>query len=119
MPTRASRGTRASDLMDPVRPIVDKDVLDSLTGRELERGDVVETREGVCRLCPELAHQPAGSAAHLRSSIAPEVAQVRSRVLAGAREQARPTAASRQQTPRERSTQRCAADRTHMAHIDE
>ena len=77
------RGSLATDVMEPVRPIVNKVVLDFVRGRELERGDVVETREGVCRLGPELAHQLARSASQLRSSLVPDVAQVRSRLLAG------------------------------------
>jgi hypothetical protein len=76
------RGSLAADLMEPVRPIVDKIVLDLLTRRELDRGDVIETREGVCRLGPEPARQLAGSTAHLRSSLAPEVGHLRSRLLA-------------------------------------
>jgi hypothetical protein len=73
----------ASDLMEPVRPVVDKVVLESLTGRELERGNVVETREGVCRLGPELARQLGASALQLRSSPVRVVGQVRRRLLAG------------------------------------
>ncbi len=77
------RGSLASDLMEPVRPIVDKVVLDSVTGRELARGDVVETREGVCRLGPDLARQLAASALKLLSSLVPEVGHLRSSLLAG------------------------------------
>src|SRR5688572_3604835 len=44
------RGSLAHDLMEPVRPLVDGMVLDLLDEHPLERGDVLETREGVCRL---------------------------------------------------------------------
>ena len=69
--------------MEPVRSNVDRFVLKLLTTRELERGDVFETREGVCRLGPELARQLAASASQLRSSLMPEVGHLRSRLLAG------------------------------------
>jgi hypothetical protein len=69
--------------MEPVRPIVDRLVLELLTGRELARGDLIETREGVCRLSSELARQLARSASQLRISLAPEVAHLRSKLLAG------------------------------------
>ena len=51
------RGSLATDLMEPVRPIIDKVVFELLMGRELDRGDVFETREGICRLGPDLARQ--------------------------------------------------------------
>ena len=69
--------------MEPLRPVVDKFVLDLLAARELEQGDVVETREGVCRLGPELARELAAVASHLRSGLAPELRPVRSGLLAG------------------------------------
>jgi len=78
------RGSLASDLMEPVRPIVDKVVLELLTDRELERGDVVETREGVCRLGAKLACELAASAAHVHRNLAPEVGHLRSKLLARA-----------------------------------
>jgi hypothetical protein len=77
------RGSFATDLMEPARPIVDGLVLELLTARELERGDVVVTREGVCRLGPALAGQLATSASQLRSRLAPDVGHVRSGLLAG------------------------------------
>jgi CRISPR-associated endonuclease Cas1 len=73
------RRSLATDLMEPVRPIVDRFVLDLSTGRELERGAVSETREGVCRLGPDLARHFAASAPLLRSRLEPEVGQVRRR----------------------------------------
>jgi len=71
------RGSLASDLMEPVRPIVDRLVLELLTGRELARGDVVETREGVCRLGPDLARQLAAHADLLRTTVVPEARSTR------------------------------------------
>lgn len=78
-----SRGSLATDRVEPVRPIVDKVVLALLTTRELARGDIVDTREGFCCLGADLARQLATSASKLRSSLVSEVARLRSRLLAG------------------------------------
>jgi len=51
--------------------------------RELERRDVAETRDGVCRLGAEIARQLAASASQLRRGVVAEVRQVRSRLLGG------------------------------------
>ncbi|MGP8240918.1 MAG: CRISPR-associated endonuclease Cas1 [Solirubrobacteraceae bacterium] len=74
------RGSLATDLMEPVRPIVDKVVLEVLAGRVLERGDIVETREGVCRLGSGLARGPAEHADLLRSAVVPEARLLRARL---------------------------------------
>ncbi len=44
------RPSLASDLMEPVRPVADRIVLELLKEREFSRGELVETRQGVCRL---------------------------------------------------------------------
>lgn len=49
------RGSLAHDLMEPVRPVLDGLVIDLIARHPLARGDVYETREGVCRLGPPLA----------------------------------------------------------------
>lgn len=67
------RGSLASDLMEPTRPVADRVVLDLLEQRELRRGDVVETREGVCRVGPALVSQPTHLAPELRTAVAPHV----------------------------------------------
>ena len=54
------RGSLAHDLMEPVRPAVDGFVLDLLADHALQRGDVYETREGVCRPGPPMARRLAG-----------------------------------------------------------
>jgi hypothetical protein len=38
----------ASDLMEPVRPVADRIAFELLRDREFSRGEVVETRQGVC-----------------------------------------------------------------------
>lgn len=65
------RSSLATDLMEPGRPAADQLVLDVLQRRALSRGDIVETREGVCRIGPALAHQLAQLAPHLRRAVAP------------------------------------------------
>jgi CRISPR/Cas system-associated endonuclease Cas1 len=47
------RGSLAADLMESVRPIADQVVLRVLS-EPLRKGDLFETREGVCRLGPPL-----------------------------------------------------------------
>jgi CRISPR-associated endonuclease Cas1 len=66
------RGSLAIDLMEPVRPIADELVLDLLEGRELRRGDVVETRRGVCRIGPALAKELTHRATDLRAAANPQ-----------------------------------------------
>ena len=43
--------------MEAGRPTADETVLELLGRRELRRGDVYETREGVCRIGPDLARE--------------------------------------------------------------
>lgn len=70
------RGSLATDLMEPVRPTVDVVVLDLLESRELERGDIQETREGVCRVGPSLACVLASYAPMYRRAVAPYAEQL-------------------------------------------
>jgi CRISPR-associated protein Cas1 len=77
------RPSLASDLMEPARLAADRLAIELLENRELRRGDVVETREGTCRLGPQLARE-LGSAAHpLRAAVAPH-AEWLARELLGA-----------------------------------
>jgi CRISP-associated protein Cas1 len=50
------------DLMEPLRPVVDCGVLKSVQEHVFEPGDFTLTREGVCRLNPELARSVVGIA---------------------------------------------------------
>jgi CRISPR-associated endonuclease Cas1 len=50
-----SRDSLAADLMEPVRPLVDRFVLDLLADRYFATADFYETRQGVCRVTPTLA----------------------------------------------------------------
>jgi CRISP-associated protein Cas1 len=65
------RGSLAIDLMEPVRPIADELVLDLLANRELRRGDVLESRRGVCRIGPTLAKRLTQHAGDLRTAVNP------------------------------------------------
>jgi CRISPR/Cas system-associated endonuclease Cas1 len=75
------RGSLAADLMEPVRPLADEVVL-RLLSRPLQRGDVYETREGVCRLGPSLARRLAVAGPKLREALLPHAARL-SRALLG------------------------------------
>jgi CRISPR-associated endonuclease Cas1 len=70
------RSSLSTDLMEPARPVVDERVLDLLESRELRRGDIHETREGVCRIGPELATELAGHALEYRKAVAPHAEQL-------------------------------------------
>jgi hypothetical protein len=50
-----SRDSLAADLMEPVRPVVDRFVLGLLADRYFAAADFHETRQGVCRVTPGLA----------------------------------------------------------------
>lgn len=70
------RGSLSTDLMEPARPTVDAAVLDLLESRELARQDMHETREGVCRVGPDLASELAGHALEYRKAVAPYAEQL-------------------------------------------
>lgn len=70
------RGSLAHDLMEPVRPLVDGMVLELLAEQPLQRGNVYETREGVCRIGPPLVRRLAEWAPAMREPL-----QVHARAL--------------------------------------
>lgn len=75
------RGSMAADLMEAGRPAADEGVLELLGTRELRRGDVYETREGVCRLGPELARELARSSLVMREALTSPAAQLAKTLL--------------------------------------
>lgn len=77
------RPSLASDLMEPVRPVADRIVVDLLLDRELERGDVVETRQGVCRLGPAMVGELSSHADRLRDAVGPHAEQLIRELLGG------------------------------------
>lgn len=50
-----ARDSLPCDLMEPVRPKVDRYVLQILKSRKFRKTDFFETREGICRLMPPIA----------------------------------------------------------------
>lgn len=56
-----SRDSLASDLMEPIRPRVDRFVLDLLAERSFATADFHETRQGSCRITSDLARELAAT----------------------------------------------------------
>jgi CRISPR-associated endonuclease Cas1 len=54
---RKDRDSLALDLVEPLRPIVERHVLRLLAARHFTTDDVVETRDGRCRLLPPQTHE--------------------------------------------------------------
>jgi CRISPR-associated protein Cas1 len=75
------RPSLASDLMEPARAEADRFAIELLENRDLCRGDVVETREGICRLGPQLARELGGAVHALRNAVAPHAEWVASALL--------------------------------------
>ena len=73
----------------PARPAADAVAVELLQGRELNRGDVFETRKGVCRLGPSLACELASYAPELGKAVAPHAERL-ARVLLRAPEHPTP-----------------------------
>src|SRR5207302_11022633 len=74
---RPNRDSLACDLMEPVRPAVDRYVCELLGHRTFTKEDVFELLDGQCRLLPPLTHDLAATAsewARLARPIAEEVA---------------------------------------------
>ena len=65
------RPSLASDLMEPVRPVADRVAVELLDGCDLRRGDVVEARDGICRLGPRLSRELGRHSHPLREAVAP------------------------------------------------
>lgn len=66
-----SRDSLACDLMEPVRPHVDASVLSLLHGQTFARNDFFESRDGNCRLMPEIARPLAATALQWGKRVAP------------------------------------------------
>lgn len=77
-----NRDSLAADLMEPVRPLVDRWVLSLLTDRPLALSDLYETRQGVCRLTPPLAEELAETLPMWRKAVG-RVAEVVAARLVG------------------------------------
>ena len=77
------RGSLAHDLMEPIRPVVDGLILELLAEHVLERGDVYETREGVCRVGPPMARRLSQWSPSLRLSLADHAAKLAALMIGG------------------------------------
>jgi CRISPR-associated endonuclease Cas1 len=71
-----ARDSLALDLLEVVRPDVDRYVLDLLARRHFTAADFVETRDGNCRLAPLLAHDLAASSQQWVQAVAPYAERV-------------------------------------------
>jgi CRISPR-associated protein Cas1 len=69
------------DVMEPVRPSVDRDLLEMLKTRTFSSVDFLETRDGVCRVGNRLATVLAGSATRWRVLVAPVVERVAQQLI--------------------------------------
>jgi len=72
----AVRDSLALDMLEPLRPEVDRRVLQLLARRHFRATDFHETRTGVCRILPPLTHQLAESIGDYAKLIAPIAEQV-------------------------------------------
>ena len=59
---QVNRDSLSTDLMEPVRPVVDRFVFDLLARRRFAAADFFETRQGACRVTPPLARELAAAA---------------------------------------------------------
>jgi CRISPR-associated endonuclease Cas1 len=71
-----NRDSLALDLLEPLRPVVERHILQLLAVRYFTRSDVHETRHGGCRLLPPLTHQLAAHIAEYAQVVAPLAEQV-------------------------------------------
>lgn len=77
-----NRDSLSADLMEPVRPAVDRFVIELLARRTFAARDFFETREGVCRLIAPLAAELAQTEPRWRSLVG-QVAEDVAAMLAG------------------------------------
>jgi CRISPR-associated endonuclease Cas1 len=73
-----SRASLACDVMEPIRPVVDRHVHDLLGSRPLSRHDLVESSQGQCRLLPRLTVELAGTLTTWRRHVAPHAEMIAS-----------------------------------------
>jgi len=81
---RTARGALALDLMEPIRPHVDRWVLDCLSEREFTRQDLFELPDGQCRLMPALTEPVAAAAGRWARLVLPVAQSVAAALLRAA-----------------------------------
>jgi CRISPR-associated endonuclease Cas1 len=89
-----ARDSLALDIVEPVRPLVDRFVLRILTERGFRGADFVETRQGACRVLSPLSHELASTMLDWRALVGAVAERVATLLLSG---RAGPSA--RQPTP--------------------
>jgi CRISPR-associated endonuclease Cas1 len=94
------RPSLAADLMEPVRPLADRVASELLLQRNFRRGDVLETRQGICRLGPDLARELGPHAHVFREAVGPHAERL-ARNLLGAEHHPTPLTRRRHQAARE------------------
>lgn len=70
------RDSLASDLMEAVRPTVDRDILDLIAEHKFSRKEFIETHRGVCRLARPIAHRLSETTIRWAAEIAPVVEHI-------------------------------------------
>ena len=80
---RAGRASFVYDLMEPVRPVVDRMVLQFVERHMFSNEECWETREGHCRLDPDLAARVAAWLPRIRSEVTPVVREVAAQLSVG------------------------------------
>jgi CRISPR-associated endonuclease Cas1 len=88
-----ARDSLALDVVEPVRPLVDRFALRVLTDRAFRAADFVETRQGVCRVLEPLSHELAATMLDWRVLVGAVAERVAALLVAG------PQATDRQPTP--------------------
>ena len=88
-----ARDSLALDVVEPVRPLVDRFALQVLTHRAFRAADFVETPQGACRVLAPLSHELAATMLDWRAHVG-AVAERVAALLVGA-----PRATERQPTP--------------------
>jgi DNA (cytosine-5)-methyltransferase 1 len=71
-----ARDSLALDVVEPVRPVVDRFALRVITDRAFRAADFVETRQGACRVLQPLSHELAGTMLDWRVLVGPVAERV-------------------------------------------
>jgi CRISPR-associated endonuclease Cas1 len=71
-----NRDSLALDLLEPLRPVVERHILTLLATRHFTSHDFHETRQGACRLLPPLTHELASHITDYAQAVAPIAEQV-------------------------------------------
>ncbi|MDX2059498.1 MAG: CRISPR-associated endonuclease Cas1 [Gemmatimonadales bacterium] len=87
---RTARGALALDLMEPIRPAVDRVVLDLLRTREFSRRDLFELPDGQCRLMPPVTEPLAAAAGRWARLVLPVAQSVLAALLDAAEKAPKP-----------------------------